>query len=803
MESCEDTPCKISYSFYGMRGGEGKVRQLVARNMIRTTWMATILSLMTTSPATADGPVVLATDTLRLEIDEDGTLASLTSTPETIEYAWTVQPGPVATVYRGGRSVPAGSGKYAASTGRWVYQGGESFSASRVSRAGDELRVEFSEADVTATYRVTTSPHYLGLGLVGLTGGPVDRIDLLRLCVHQFPQRGPWVNVAYSDRFGVCLAAGNVRTIAEMDEHSDHVMLRATAERDVALVGATTVLFGCHDPRATFLDAMAVVERDFDMPSGAENRRTAGQRHSYLWAARPTPENIDEYVKWARRGGFRTVLLSYTAFSTGAGHFEWKASYPRGMADLEAVTDTIRRAGLNVGLHIHYSKAHKSDPYVSPVPDDRLHEVRRFTLADDVDAGADTIPVDQSPAGCTLDEGRRILKAGHELIAYEGVRTDPVFLFTGCRRGHLGTEATAHRRGESLGLLNVDTWPAFIRFDQDTDLQDEVARRIAEIYRRTGPYELVYFDGAEDVHEPFWYHVASAQERVFRLLEPRPPVCEAAHYTHFSWHMITRSNAYDVVAPADGMKDFCRLMPCRTAAARVKDFSRIDFGWLGRFGKSAAGYAGPDVWEYVASRAAAWDCPISLKVTLDEIASNPRREDCFDAIRTWEDARLGDHLSSTQRESLKNVPPELARYVPCYDQRGIWENCRTGRNLTEAQRKVLANRQEHHLFLNEKGRYELVPIEEIHGVAGGTVKAFWLFRAGRSEKTYVLLWAVNKDVTLRLGVEADRLRVMRPFGTRVPVGGSGSEAVVTVGSRTYLEFAGLDAADVERVLKGD
>ena len=769
--------------------------------MIRTTWLTTILCLTATLPAAAEGPVVLATDSFRLEIGEDGTLASLTSTPEATEYAWTVEPGPVAMVYRDGRSVPANAGKYAASTGRWVYRGGESFSASRVSRIGDELRVEFGEAGVTATYRVIVSPHYLAFELVGLTGERVDRIDLLRLDVKELPQRGPWVNVAYSDRFGVCLAAGNVKTSAEMDEHADHVVLRATAERDVGLPGATAVLFGCHDPRATFLDAMAIVERDFDMPSGAENRRSPGQRHSYLWAARPTPENIGEYVKWAKRGGFRTVLFSYTAFSTGAGHFRWRASYPRGMADLKTVTDTIRQAGLKVGLHIHYCKAHKSDPYVTPVPDDRLHEVRHFTLAGDVDARGDTIPVDQSPAGSTLDAGRRILRAGRELIAYEGFRTEPAFQFTGCRRGHLGTAAVAHRRGDAMGLLDVDTWPAFIRFDQETDLQDAAARRIAEIYRQTGPYDLVYFDGAEDVHEPFWHHVASAQHRVYRLLEPKPPVCEAAHYTHFSWHMITRSNAYDVVAPADGMKDFCRLMPCRTAAARVKDFSRIDFGWLGRFGKSAAGCAGPDVWEYVASRAAAWDCPISLRVSLDEIASNPRREDCLDAIRTWEDARLGNHLSDAQREMLKNVPPELARYVPCYDQRGIWENCRVNRNLTGAQQKILANRQEHHLFVNEEGHYELVPIEEIRDVAEGAVKAYRFHRAGWPKDTYVLLWAVDDDVTLRLPVGPDRLSIRRPFGSRLPVEGSGTEAAVVVGGRMYLELAGLEAAGAERMLR--
>ena len=51
---------------------------------------------------------------------------------------------------------------------------------------------------------------------------------------------------------------------------------------------------------------------------------------------------------------------------------------------------------------------------------------------------------------------------------------------------------------DEVGLLDVDTWNVFIRFDQNTDIQDEVAERIAAIYRQTGPYAMVYFDGPVD-----------------------------------------------------------------------------------------------------------------------------------------------------------------------------------------------------------------------------------------------------------------------------------------------------------------
>jgi len=227
-------------------------------------------------------------------------------------------------------------------------------------------------------------------------------------------------------------------------------------------------------------------------------------------------------------------------------------------------------------LHVHYNKATKNDLYVTPVPDDRINKIRNFTFATKIDSKADTITVNKNPSGCTLDDRRRILKAGNELIAYQNYTTSVPFRFSGCERGHLGTTPAEHRAGEEVSLLDVDTWPIFIRFNQDTDIQDETAQRIGEIARRTGPYDMVYFDGAEDVHSPFWYHAVNAQYRVYRHFQPEPTVCETALNNHFSWHMMSRSNAYDV--SSKHIKNFCYQISCRVAPVRALDFSRIEFG---------------------------------------------------------------------------------------------------------------------------------------------------------------------------------------------------------------------------------
>jgi hypothetical protein len=499
------------------------------------------------------------------------------------------------------------------------------------------------------------------------------------------------------------------------------------------------------------------------------------------------PSDVDQYIAVAKRAGFRMILFSYTCFAQGAGHFLFNDRYPNGIADLKRVTDHIRGAGLAVGMHIHYCKADRADSYVTPIPDDRLHKVRTFTLSASLDNKADIIPVQENPTGCTRDDNRRILKVGQELIAYHDYTTQLPYQFLGCERGHLKTAASVHYAGQAAGLLDVDDWVKFVRFDQDTDIQDEAASRLAEIINATGPYDMLYFDGAEDVHDPFWYHVANAQYRVYRLLDPAPPVCEAAMSGHFSWHMMSRGNAYDVAG--EHIKSFCHEISCRTAPIRAMDFTRIDFGWIFQLYPDM----GPDVLEYVLSRGAAWDCPFSLRLTLAQVAAHPRAEDCFETIKIWEEARIAGKLTDAQRTMLKTLEPKEHRYVK------VWYAVFLPQWI-DAWSKGTFNDQEHHLFLNERGEYELVPIREVPTMAGGHVKAFIFQRAAQPDDTYVVLWATQGKLSLTLPVPPNRLVVMHPFGTQMPFEKNDSGTTFIVGSRRYLRLIGVGTEQAIEIL---
>lgn len=66
-----------------------------------------------------------------------------------------------------------------------------------------------------------------------------------------------------------------------------------------------------------------------------------------------------------------------------------------------------------------------------------------------------------------------------------------------------------------------------------------------------------------------------------------------------------------------------------------------------------------------------------------------------------------------------------------------------------------------------------------------------LSRVGRSNETYLLVWAVGDAVPLRLPMLPDRLEAMRPFGKPQPVEAEGAGSIIRIVGRTYLRQSGI------------
>jgi len=654
-----------------------------------------------------------------------------------------------------------------------VTMGEHEFMADSVYREGNKLIAHFGIVDINAIINFEVKQEYIQFSIEDfvysenkpelVTGGTLPIIKemwFLRLPVSERNRFGSWLNVMWDDRIAINLMGSGPFTRIGSETRRGYRILKAGSTDDVQLKETGAALITTSP--GNLLNHVAQIETDFNLPKGAKNRQREISKLSSYWSGdaaseNVSPENIDKQIAFAKKAGLRTFYVYYTAFSNAPGHYEWQPEYPNGMDNLRTIVQKIEHAGMVPGIHIHYNKAGITDKYVTPVPDSRLHLRRLFTLASPLEKDNTTVFVEENPAGSMMEEGRRILKIGDELISYSSYSTTPPFKFTGCERGLLDSNSDSHPKGIKFGILNVDSWPIFVLLDQNTNIQNELAERLAKIYRKAG-FKFVYFDGAEDVHSPHWFNCSNAQWLVYRQLEPEPLFAGGAAMSHFGWHILSRGNHYDSHRwPPEDMKQAISDFPAAAAPRMANNFTSTSFGRYRYFvpGENTVGIQ-PDMFEYLAAQAAAWDSPWILKGDLNAFEAHPRTPDNLDVIKRWEDAKAQGWLTGEQKQMLRDTE------------------------------------QEHTLLIDEKGDFELVPYEQIINVAEGQeeIRAF-IFK--RKKEWHVVYWHTSGSKSLELSVNPGEITLLEELGRMVQAepGRNGNSVILPVSHRRYIKSGKL------------
>ena len=584
------------------------------------------------------------------------------------------------------------------------------FQANRVRMEGNTLIVGFEITPYEAVVEVKQTPSYIAFrltdfivrpedyGHLRITPPPVESFRLLQLPVKYRKHFGQWLNVCWDEAVAVNVLATSPYAAIDAERRRDSFVMTADALREVKLRGTEAALIVTEPEK--LLDAIDVLEQDYDLPRGVRSRRDPRLRISSYSARGLTPDTVDEHIRYCKQCGYGMMTVYYVELCKAeryyyCGDYDIKPEYPEGLESIRKTVAKIKAAGIIPGFHFLHTHIGLKSRYVTPVADHRLHKTRRFTLARPLDADSTAVFVEENPEGSVLAEGCRVLQFGGELIAYEGFSPEYPYCFTGCTRGYLDTCITEHPLGQVGGILDVSEFGASSCYvDQNTDLQEEVSAKLAQIYDLG--FEYVYFDGSEGTNEPFGYHVGNAQYRTWKRFGSQPLYAEGAAKTHFGWHMLGGGNAFDVFKPPV-FKEMIRVHPAAEAPRMQNDFTRLNFGWWRLFVNETQ----PDHWEYGSALAAAWDCPATINGELEKFRANARTEDLLEVLRRWEDVRVNGLLTRQQKEMLR---------------------ASTG--------------QEYILLINEKKEYELVPYAQME-TPDETLRAF-LFERG--DRRYVVYW---------------------------------------------------------------
>jgi hypothetical protein len=711
----------------------------------------------------SSGSIVLENREIRLRISPDGRAESLVHKPSGQECLMPGTSVPMFTLTQDRPYVNELQLRFPAKR--------KTFPARSVVKEGDRLILRFELVDQIVTLGTRITDAYIAFTIEKVEQDesmhlrpaletPADEMWFLQLPVKTRTNFGEWLNVMWDDQVAVNVLATGPYTRIDSEELAGHWLMQAGTVDEVMTEGVGAALIVCRTDQ--LMDRIDRVEQDYNLPRGVQSRRRKEYSYSYFWLSDVKPDNIDEYIRYARQSGFRTMMIYYTAFTPASGHYVWRPEYPNKLEDLKTMVKKIHGAGMLAGLHFHYNKTFGMDPYITPKPDPRLYLKRHFTLAAPLDAASTAIQVDENPRDSKLVSAVKHLRIGDEIVTYESYTTKRPYQFTGCKRGDFGTKAGAYEPGLKFGLLGEVAGVVGV-FDQRTSIQEEVAERLAGIFDGA-QFDFAYYDGAEDVPPPYWFNVSRAQWITYEAFKSKPMFAEGACKSHFSWHILTRGNAFDTFRP-EVTKAAIREHPGEQAPRVAKDFTGINFGWTAYdLPSSQTIGTQPDMLEFVTSRAAAWDCPFSWRPRLEQLARHPRTADNLEVVKRWEDVRVQRWLTPAHKAALRNLE------------------------------------QEHILLIDEGGGFELAPCEHLVRAAGGnqSVRAL-LFERG--SKLYVAFWHTSGQGRLEIPIQASSVRLLQELGKPGPAVQGSNQIAVPIGNRAYLEFSGKNRNEIVKAIE--
>ncbi len=749
------SPWKSRARFQAGEGGEQRVQRSV------TMWM--VVFAMTITPALAQ--VTLDWPGGTMVLGADATLDSLVEASAGRECARPVGT-PIAL----------------------VHVAGQGHDANAIEATAEGFLVRFAGVDTVVEYAAEPADDWLLLRIAAISGTRPDLVGL-RLPVAVNERVGRTLNIGWDDQTAVCMMAGNMQTFCRANGQNDLFLTATTQDAPgPRLEGAAVALIAC--PTARFKAIAREVSHACDLPTNEDADDTPVKdtdlvRGSY-WFIQVGPSNLDDVIDYCHRAGIGQVMMNSGSWCKDVGHYTFKEGLTNGREDLKAMVDEFHANGILVGMHCFVSKVSKTDAYVTPVPDRRFWVDRRDALAGEVSADATEIRVAgdlREWAGSPVTS-QKFWEGGvgkhqeciidDEIIKYESIGPEGEWnTFLGCERGAWGTTAAAHSAGVEARHYGVDGCINGYIIDQETDLMDEVADRIAGIFDYCG-FDMVYFDGGEDVdRRRYYYYSTNFQHQAMQRFAKRPVIHMGTVLTHRLWHSFARSGTVDTylntlrgaIAGGRTIEQWPTVREhidrsVRRNVSLEDDMMPAELGWFGIWP------AGPntdglqlDEFEYLLCKSIALDAPISLQTGITSMEQHPLTPGLLEMFRRYEQLRMARALPAEMTAPLAEI----------------------GRDFVMLGARALDG--------GEVGFAEVTPVAEVGGthdvramvgaIESGSVATLWHFRGARG--------------TLTIDLPPDALRLMGFGGEPVSFEVAAGRPVLPFAEhRTTLLCAGVE-----------
>jgi len=561
---------------------------------------------------------------------------------------------------------------------------GKPRSAVSAAVSGKQLTITLA-GGTKLTFAVTTKPDWIAFRLTGVVGDRPKRLRLLRLPVAISARVGPRLNAAWNDRLAVCVRGMNLQTHGRPIRRGAWTELTAeTQDRPGPKLegAAAAVVAAPPDELPGILGKLAAgcgQPRNADLTTGRLSRTLPVARQSY-WFLRFGERDVPRVIDLCRRTNIRQVMMISHSWCRTVGHYTFRTDpYPDGVASLRRAVGKLHEAGILVGMHCFASKVSKTDAYVTPVPDRRFWTDRTAELAGDIGpqdrqirTASDLRDWPGSPVATqkTWEGGvrkHREVVLDDEIVQYESVGPRGAWhTFLGCKRGAWGTRPAGHRAGTTARHYGVDGCINGYIIDQETDLLDETTDRLAAIFNACG-FDMVYFDGGEDVdRRRFHHYVSKFQAVAMGKFRKRPLVHMGTIMTHELWASFTRSGTVDTylntlhgrILSGAKVEQWPTVREHIDRSVRYMrsvgdDMMPGELGWFGIWpkGKHTDGLQLDEI-EYLLCKSLAHDAPISLETSFRQMDAHPLTGGVLEIVGAYEALRAAGRVPAEQRKPL-------------------------------------------------------------------------------------------------------------------------------------------------------
>ena len=412
------------------------------------------------------------------------------------------------------------------------------------------------------------------------------------------------------------------------------------------VVGSKIALFICEEPKT--LDLIEAITLDEKLPYPTINKtwfkKSPEYGRSYLISSFGE-QDIDEMIAYTKKAGL--ISLYHEGPFKSWGHYILNpVFFPNGKDGLKKCVEKAHAAGLHFGVHTLTNFINTNDPYVAPVPDDRLSVTGSSLLMQEIDQQQKEIEV-ASPEYFDQEKNNNLhtVKIGKELIRYKSVTNTSPFKLIDCQRGTFGTTASAHRKGETVGKLFDHPYQVFF---PNLELQREIARSMANLFNETG-VDHFDFDGHEGclASGEGDYAIELFAKDVYDNMN-HEFICGTSNSKTFFWNI---GSYYNWGEPwYGGFNESMQQSRIDNQGLFDRNLMPPMLGWYLLSENTTM-----NEMESMLARAAGYNAGFAMVARPKALRTNPMTSQLLDAIREWETARTGNAFNSTQREELKNL----------------------------------------------------------------------------------------------------------------------------------------------------